>query len=164
MEKTVSSGPSGKKEEYKAFLERAASACSRSEHSSGQVRVKLQMWKVPEEWIDRILATLKEQKFVDDRRYASLFVKDKFRLNKWGKVKIAHLLRQHGIGEEMIRFSLEEIDEGEYYELCRSLIRSKSATLKERNPYARKGKLFRYASSKGFEPDLIYRVIADEER
>jgi len=122
------------------------------------------MWKVPEGWIDRILATLKEQKFVDDRRFASLFVKDKFRLNQWGKVKIAHMLRQHGIQEEMIRLSLEEIDEGEYYELCRSLIKSKSATLNERNAFARKGKLFRYASAKGFEPDLIYRAISDEER
>jgi regulatory protein len=164
MKKTASSGPANKEEEYRVFLQRAAAHCSRKEQSSFQVREKLREWGAPGEWTEQILQTLQEQKYVDDRRFASLFVKDKFRLNKWGKVKIAHMLHQHGISEELTRLSLDEIDDEEYYNACRQLTRNKSVSLKERNPFTRKGKLFRYLSGRGFESDLIYRVLKDEEK
>jgi len=103
------------------------------------------------------------QKFVDDQRFARLFVREKFRLNRWGRVKIAHLLRQSGIGEEAIQNALTEIDEDSYYRTCVDLMKRKSASIKDKNPYSRKGKILKYASGRGFETELIYRILNSEE-
>jgi regulatory protein len=162
MEKNDLSGQPGKKNEYRAVLHRAADYCSRMERSSGQVRKKMKEWEVPDPWATKILDKLVEQKFVDDARYATLFAREKFRLNRWGRVKIAHALRQNGITIELIQEALEEIDEDTYYETCFELLKGKSATLKDKNQYIRKGKLLRYASARGFETDLIYRILREE--
>lgn len=163
MEKKDLSGQSGKKNEFKAVLHRAADYCSRMERSSGQVRKKMKEWEVPDSWVLKILDMLLEQKFVDDARYATFFAREKFRLNRWGRVKIAHALRQNGITEELIQAALEEIDEDAYYETCIELLKGKSATLKDKNQYVRKGKLLRFASARGFETELIYRIIGRED-
>jgi regulatory protein len=131
--------------------------------SSGQIRAKLKEWKVDDSWTEQIMDLLFQQEFVDDQRYASLFVKEKFRLNRWGRVKIAHQLRQRGIEEEIIQNSMLEIDEDTYYRVCVELVKGKSAAIKDRNPYSKKGKILRYVSGKGFETDLIYRILSNEE-
>jgi regulatory protein len=159
MEKKDSSGQPGKQNEFKAVLHRAANYCSRMERCSGQVRQKMKEWEVPDSWVPEILDILSVQKFVDDARYATLFAREKFRLNKWGRVKIAHALRQNGITEELIQKALGEIDEDAYYKLCFELLKGKSVTLKDKNQYVRKGKLLRYATARGFETELIYRIL-----
>ena len=163
MTKTDSSGHTGNSDEFKQVLHRAAALCSRKELSSGQIRAKLKEWKVDEPRTETIMKLLIEQKFVDDQRYASLFVREKFRLNRWGRVKIAHQLKQHGVGDEIIENALSEIDEDTYYRTCKDLMKGKSATIKDKNPFTRKGKILRYLSGKGFETDLIYRILNSEE-
>ena len=163
MTETDSSGQPGNQEDFKQAMQRAASLCSRKEQSSGQIRSKLKVWNVPESWIERIMDRLIEEKFVDDKRYASLFVREKFRLNRWGRVKIAHQLRQHGIGEETVQEALQEIDEDAYYQACAEIIRSKSDSVRDKNPFVRKGKILRYVSGKGFETELIYRILNMDE-
>ena len=55
--------------------------------------------------------------------------------------------------------ALEEIDQEEYFQTCLDLVQGKSATLKEKNRFTKKAKLFRFASNRGFEPDLIHRIL-----
>ena len=162
MKKKGSSTSETGRKEFKDALERAATYCSRRETSSGQLRLKLKEWEVPEEFWEPLVIKLVEQKFVDDRRFAELFVREKFRLNRWGRIKIAYMLRQQGIGEELIQQSLETIDEESYERVCRELIAARSPRIKEKNPYSRKGKLYRYVSGRGFEADLIYRILNSE--
>lgn len=154
-----SSGPLNKGSDYKEALNRAADLCSRQEQSTGQIREKLKRWNVNDSDIEGILDQLQKEKFIDDQRFAAFFVKDKFNLNHWGKIKIAHLLRHKGIPENDIQEALEQIDEEAYLQTCLELVSRKSATLKDKNPYTRKGKLYKFAAGRGFEPDLIHRVL-----
>jgi regulatory protein len=159
MKKSGSSKPPGDHTGYKFALERAASLCSRQERCTGYIRERLSEWNVKADNAEKIIRKLREEKFLDDGRYAGFYAKDKFRFNGWGKVKISHMLRQQGIGEGFIVQALEQIDDEAYFQACLELIRRKSASLKEKNLYTRKGKLFRFAAGRGFEPDLIYRVL-----
>jgi regulatory protein len=159
MKKNVLSMPSDQNSEFKTALQRAASYCSKREVSSGQLLEKLRIWKVPESLWGAIMERLKEEKFVDDGRYASLFVKEKFNLNQWGRVKIAHMLRRQGVAVDLIQQALEMIDEEAYTQACRDLILHKSATLKDKNQFTRKSKLLRFAAGKGYETELIYRIL-----
>jgi regulatory protein len=146
--------------EYKVALQRAAALCSSQEQCSSHIREKLNSWKVPEKDADRIIELLQKEKFLDDTRFATFYVRDKYRLNGWGKIKLAHMLRQKEIPQDLIQEALDQIDQEEYRQTCERLISEKSATLKESNPFKRKGKLFRYAAQRGFEPDLIHQILS----
>jgi regulatory protein len=145
--------------DYKAALQRAAALCSRQEQCTSHIRHKLREWNVNDRDAENILKKLHQEKFLDDKRYATYFVRDKFRLNHWGKVKISHILRQKGIDENTLFTALDQIDEDSYLETCVELIRNKSASLKEKNHYTKRGKLFRFASGRGFESDMIHRAL-----
>lgn len=145
---------------YQAALKRAAALCSRQEQCSSHIRAKLQSWKVSREDSEKILNLLNEEKFLDDNRYASFYVRDKFRFNAWGKVKLAVMLRQKEIPEAVIQEALNQIDQEAYELTCSRLINEKAASLRETNQFKRKGKLFRFAAQRGFESDLIHRILS----
>jgi len=145
--------------EYKTALKRAAALCSNQEQCTSHIREKLMSWNVTGADAERIIALLKKEKFLDDKRYATFYVRDKFRFNGWGKIKLSVMLRQNGIPEQVILEALEQLDPAIYYETCARLISEKSATIKDTNQFKRKGKLYRFALQRGFESDLIYRVL-----
>jgi len=150
--------------EYKAALQRAAGLCSRQEQCTSHIRNKLSDWCVSEDDAEKVIRKLTEEKFLDDSRFAGFYAKDKFRFNAWGKIKITHMMRQKQISGDLIDQALDQIDKEAYYEACLELVRSKSASLKEKNLYTRKGKLFRFAAGRGFESDLIYRALNEIEK
>ena len=145
---------------YKDALRRAAALCSNQEQCTGTILEKLRTWGVDTDEAQRVIQKLTEEKFLDDSRYAKFFVRDKYRLNRWGKVKITAMLRQKKIKNSVIEEALNEIDMKEYEEICEDLIKTKSASLNESNHYIRKGKLFRFAAGRGFESDLIHRILS----
>ena len=155
--------PAGEKLEYKVALKRAAALCSKQEQCSHHIREKLKSWNVADDDAEKIIDLLKKEKFLDDQRYATFYVRDKFRFNGWGKIKLAVMLRQKGIPEVTINEALNQIDQESYFQLCHRLISEKSATLKETNLFKRKGKLFRFAAQRGFESDMIHRILNMED-
>jgi regulatory protein len=159
MEKNVSSMETYSSSSYKEALRRAAALCSNHEQCTGTIREKLRTWGVDTEEAHKVIQKLQEEKFLDDHRYAKFYVRDKYKLNRWGKIKITAMLRQKQIDNSIIEDALSEIDPNEYEEICENLIKTKSATLNESNHFVRKGKLFRFAASRGFESDLIHRIL-----
>jgi len=159
MAKKDASVQPDKRSDYQEALKRAAALCSRQEQYSRHIREKLSEWGIPENDAERIIRKLKDERFLDDRRYAVAFVRDKFRFNRWGRVKISHMLRLKGIMDEVIDEALSMIDEDQYNTTCRELIRNKSAGLKEKDRWTRKSKLHRFATGRGFESDLVFRLL-----
>jgi SOS response regulatory protein OraA/RecX len=70
------------------------------------------------------------------------------------------MLRRKGIAESMISEALNELDEEAYYQACSKLISEKARTLKDKNHFVRKGKLFRHAAQRGFESELIHQILS----
>jgi len=149
------------KKEYtlEELLHKAASYCSISEHCISEVEEKLSAWGVSptdkQEIIDRLLS----EDFINEKRYCVYFVKDKFRFNKWGKIKISYALKQKGLSNELINTALSTIDEGEYQEMLASILKTKLTGLKYEFEYEKHGKLFRFAQSRGFENNIIDKVV-----
>ena len=116
-------------------------------------------WKIPAGQAENILKKLLDDKFVDELRYAKSFVRDKFRLNKWGRIKLEYALRQKKIDEKIIQDALAEIDEKKYFNIVAELLQGKSKTLKDKDPGIIKAKLIRFAQSKGFEYHVIRQAL-----
>ena len=128
-----------------------AAKCSTSEQCLSDIEVKLSRYDLTEEERTRILRYLIEEKYIDDRRYAEAFVRDKYRFNKWGRIKIAQGLRLKGIDRETIDAAMGAIDETEYQDILRDLIKAKRKSTRGKNDYEINGKLMRFATGRGFE-------------
>ena len=134
---------------------KAEAYCAMSEHCTDDVCRKLEQWGVPLAEFDSILEHLKKEKYVDDRRYAIAFVRDKYRFNQWGRIKIIQALRMKQISSSCITEALEEIDEDEYLAVLISLLKRKARTIKASSDYERTGKLIRFAGGHGYEMDDV---------
>jgi regulatory protein len=148
---------------YKTALSKAMAICSRSEHCNSDIRSKLQMWGVGETDIEGIISELTRENFINETRYAEAFVQDKFRYNKWGKVKIRDGLKMKKIPGEIIKIALDSIDEETYRKTIEDLLSVHRRLVKAKNQYDLKGKLLRYGLSKGFESDLLYDLLSGFE-
>ena len=141
------------------LLNKAATYASRCEHCESEVREKLLTWGGTSEETDEIIAYLIEERYIDNQRYANSYAKDKFRFNHWGKYKISMMLRSKDIESETIEEALDQIDEEEYLEKLQQILRDKLRSLKYSSEYEKKGKLFKFAQSRGFESSAISKVI-----
>lgn len=111
------------------ILERIMHFCSYRERSVRETEMKLKSMKTDPRRIPAILMKLADEGFLDDARFARSFTGGKWRINRWGKVKIAYELRANGIPEKLIREALEQIAEEEYIQVLSLLIRKKAGEL-----------------------------------
>ena len=137
------------------ILYKLAARCSVSEQCLSDIESKLAKYDLTDEERTRILRHLTEEKYIDDRRYAEAFVRDKYRFNKWGRIKIAQGLRMKGIDNDIASEAMEVIDEAEYLDILRELIKAKRKSTHGKNDYEINGKLIRFAIGRGFEFDAI---------
>lgn len=141
-------------------LSRLAALCSRGEQAESDLREKLRKWDIAPADADRIIRRLKEENFLSDERYARAFVRDKWRFNGWGRIKIAHALRQKRIAPQWIDQALDdEIDTEAYHDTLMHLMQAKLRTVASREPQAARAALLRFAASRGFESDLCYHCL-----
>jgi len=146
---------------YDKALERISRICSRQEKCSHDVKEKLQSWKVKETDIHKILQWLQERKFVDDGRYARAYVWNQHHFRKWGRIRIRLMLRQKKIPEEVIDKAMERIDEKEYRVILKNELKRKRKTLNPKNRYDLMSRLQRFACSKGYEAELVRKVMEE---
>jgi len=149
------------KKEYslEELLHKAASYCSISEHCVSEVETKLDAWCVGCDDKSSIIKRLIAEDFINEKRFCIFFVKDKFRFNKWGKIKISFALKGKGIENALISEALNTIDDGEYEEMLASILKTKLGGLKYEFEYEKQGKLFRFAQSRGFENNVIEKAL-----
>ena len=141
------------------LLNKAATYASRCEHCESEVREKLLTWGGTSEEADEIIAYLIEERYIDNQRYANSYTKDKFRFNHWGKYKIGMMLRSKDINSDIIEEALNKIDKEEYIEKLQQILHDKLRSIKYSSEYEKKGKLFKFAQSRGFESSAISKVI-----
>jgi Uncharacterized protein conserved in bacteria len=140
-------------------FDKAAFLCCRSEHCVSEIQEKLKLWGLSAKDSVLVIEKLIEEKYIDDERFARAYAKDKSRFNKWGKQKIAFMLRSKKISPEIISVALEEIEEDQYSEQLVKLLADKAKTIKSDNPYDRRNKLMRFAMGRGFETEQIKKAL-----
>ena len=148
--------------EQEAFLQ-LATVCAQAEHCEKEMRDKLKRWGIDESVQDRIIQRLINERYIDDERYARAFVKDKIRYNKWGRRKVQQALWLKHIDPEIQQHVLNEIDDSEYLDVLRPLLRQKRKTVKAESDYELNQKLVRFALGRGFTFDIIRQCLDVDE-
>lgn len=132
--------------------------CSRREYCSSDVRGKLMKeleGKTAE--VDRALEQLIEEKYVDDRRYAVAYARDKAAIAGWGKTKIKYMLSAKGIARDVIDASLSEVDDTKAAGRLERLLENKYKTLKSDPQW--KMKILRFALGRGYSYDEVNETL-----
>ena len=146
------------KTEEEAFLQLAA-LCANAEHCQYDMLEKMKRWELSDEAQARVMARLIEERYVDDRRYARAFVKDKIRYNKWGHRKVQQGLWMKRIDKEIQDEVLDDIDEKEYLDVLKPLLKQKRKSIKANSDYELNQKLVRFAYGRGFTFDIIRQCL-----
>ncbi len=145
----------------KEAYSKMAQLCSRSEQCSADIRKKMVAYEIMDELVDEIISKLKAEKFLDDERFVKAYVSDKFRLNKWGKIKMRFYLKAKGLNNELIEIGLNEIKEDQYKKVLISTLKEKAKKIKSDNKFDKMGQIIRFAQSRGFEPEIIHRYLSE---
>lgn len=135
--------------------------CAYQERSHAEVRDKLYKLGLPSAQINKLLAELIEEGFLNEERFARAFAGGKFRLKKWGRLKIIRELEAHQLTPACIRLGLQEIDEASYRKTLRELLNKQRLSLRNRisDVFELRDRLSRYLIQKGYEPDLVWEEI-----
>lgn len=134
--------------------------CARAERSSGDALRLMRRWGVADADAQRVVARLIAERFIDDRRYAECFVREKINLSGWGAYKIKMSLRQKGVSQQIIEEVVEpmfgEVDMSKRLE---ALLLRKLPTIKAKSNYDARAKLIRFGASRGFELDMVIECV-----
>lgn len=126
--------------------------CARSERSSGDALRLMKRWGVADDEARKVLTRLQAERFIDDRRFAEAFVRDKLNLSGWGAYKIKISLRAKGVAREIIEEVVSQMIEAtDMKERLEEIMQRKLRTLKYSSTYEAKTKLIRFAASRGYD-------------
>ena len=148
---------------FNEALQKAAAYCSLSEKCEYEVKEKLRTWDVSNTDVAKVIDQLRHDDFINDARYCTYYTRDKFRFNRWGKIKIGMMLRSKQLPAEEIENALAQIDEAEYEEALVVILQTKLKSLTYKFEYEKQGKLFRFAQSRGFEHNIVSNVLRQLE-
>ena len=143
----------------KEATDRIQSFCAIQDRCQWEVERKMKEWGISDEIIENISTDLILEKFVNEQRFAESFCRGKFRIKRWGKVKIKNELKIKKISKNCIDKGLLQIDNKEYMKVLKDLYIKKKNSLKDSNQFIRKGKIAKHLQQKGFESNLIWELI-----
>lgn len=95
---------------------------------------------------------------MNEERFALAYSLGKFRIKGWGKNKIRQGLKLKRIPDKLIIKSLKEINEDDYLLMLTKILK-KLNTISEKDPFKKRYLLSRFATSKGYESDLITDLL-----
>ena len=100
----------------KIAIERLRNYCALEDKCQWDVKQKMHEWGLLKISQDHIMELLIQEKYIDEERYSRSFCRGKFKIKKWGKIKITNELKKKCISEICITKGLEEIKDTEYHE------------------------------------------------
>lgn len=109
--------------------------------------------------LEEVIATLIETRFLNEERFARSYARGKFRIKKWGRVRITQELKFRKVSAYCIRKAMEEIEEEEYLSTLIDIIQKKQKQYSTLPPYQQRKKLVDHLVRRGFELGLSWEQV-----
>jgi regulatory protein len=142
-------------------LQKLKHYCAYQERCHSEVTEKLYSLGIWKKEQDAIIAALIEEGYLNEERFAIAYCGGKFRIKKWGRIKIKHALKQKQVSEYSIKKALKQIDNAEYFDTLQKLAEKKYTSLKGEQYLVRRKKTIDHLMARGFESGLINEIIND---
>ena len=134
--------------------------CAIQDRCQSEIRTRLIEHQVYGDDLEEVIADLISDDFINEERFAKAYVRGKFRIKKWGKIKITQELKFRRISDYSIRKGMQEIEYDDYLETLKSLLEKKQSTLRVSNQWDKLKKLTAFATQKGYEYEVIKEVLS----
>lgn len=142
-----------------AALKKLEYYCAYQERCHKEVRTKLIDLGIYGDTLEEIIADLITNNYLNEERFAKVYAGGKFRIKKWGRIRIRRELKSRRISEYCIKKGMAEIEDDDYEKTIIRLIEKKNEFLREDNAYILKNKIAKYLVYKGYESALVWKQI-----
>jgi len=142
-----------------AIERKAKDYCAYQERSHIEITQKLYSFGLHKTAVEKIMALLIEEGYLNEERFALQFASGRFNLKKWGRIKIKQALQQRKVSIYNINIALSRIDENKYRKTLISLANRKFQSLKTGTAAIKKLKTTQYLLQKGYERNLIVETL-----
>lgn len=136
--------------------QRALHFLSYRPRSTSEVRKYLVGHQVQEEKIEAVLDRLKNNGLLDDNHFAETWVENRSEFRPRSRRALAYELRMHGLDDQIIQETLENVDEEE---LAYQAALKKSRNLENLDWQEFRSKLSGFLARRGFGYDIIQPVV-----
>ena len=133
--------------------------CSYQDRCHKEVIEKLKTFNIKSNESNEIISNLIKDNYLNESRFSENFVRGKFKIKNWGKVRIVRELKQRNISRYNINLGLKEIDSQEYQNKFDEIFKNKLSSLNNLNKTIKKKKIISYLLYRGWESNLIYSKI-----
>jgi Uncharacterized protein conserved in bacteria len=142
-------------------LEKLKIYCNYRDRCHQEVRSKLLSMKIYGDMLEEVMATLIEEGYLNELRYAESYVRGKYRINKWGKNKIRQGLKLKGVSDYCIKKGLAQIDqEGDYVQTLEEVLSKYINQRMDKDKILEiKNKAYSHGIRKGYESSLIRTTL-----
>ena len=145
----------------KELIARLERYCAYQERCHQEVKTKLHQLGAFRDDIDVVISHLIQNDYLNETRFAMLYVRSKFSIKKWGKKRIVNELKQRKITSYNIDKALAQITEKDYRLTFNTLAKKRwDQVSKNKEPLQqRKKKWVSYLQYRGWENHLIFDTL-----
>ena len=140
-------------------LSRLQRYCTYQDRCHIEVERKLTEMRMIPQAKEQIIMSLIEDDYLNEERFALAFVKGKFRIKKWGRIRLKAELKKRKISKYLIKSALEQISEKEYLFTFEELANRKANSIKADSILLKKKKLADYLIYRGWESTLVNNKV-----
>ena len=133
--------------------------CSYQDRCHKEVKAKLKSFKISSDELNEIVSNLIKDNYLNESRFSKSFVRGKFNIKNWGKVRIINELKLRNISIYNINLGLKEIDDQDYINKLEDIFNKKLSSLSNLNSNLKKKKIISYLLYRGWESNLIYSKV-----
>ena len=130
--------------------------CSYQDRCHKEVIQKLKTFRIDSHQSQEVISNLIKENYLNETRFSKSFVRGKFNIKNWGKVRIINELKQRNISPYNITNGLKEIEEGDYLNKLEEIFNKKLSSLENLSTTLKKKKMISYLLYRGWESNLIY--------
>ncbi len=110
---------------------------------------------------DEIITRLKDRNYLNDERFARLFIRDRVKIKGWGPIKLRHELNSKRIAKNITENEIEEIrEEFDFNEMALDFAHRKLKNI-ERPTIKDKKRVWAFLQRKGFEGPSISQALSE---
>ncbi len=141
------------------ILQKLARYCAYQERCVQELEQKMKTFEVSLSDYPEYLSWLRENNYLNEARFVEIFVRSKFNQKSWGRTKINYELRKRGISASLLASAWDGIDDADYIEKARALLKKKKDEIKTGTSPQRYQKCYNFGLSKGYESSLVRELL-----
>lgn len=109
--------------------------------------------------LEDLMMELVQDNFLNEERFARSYARGKYKIKRWGKMRIQQELRQRQISDYCIRKAMEEIEEDVYEKNAQAVFKELKNGYRRLPFFEARKKVTQAMIRRGYEYDIIQSLV-----